>query len=77
MAMTRDEVTAWLQGHRDAARVQRVLEVAEAGSSVALSLSLIAAMRATIPATAIEAQRVGEDDRVRAIWNRLRAAARG
>ena len=75
MTMTRDEVMAWLQGHRDAARVQRELEVAEAGSSVALSLSLIAAMRATIPAAAIEAQRAPDDERVRAIWNRLRRAA--
>lgn len=77
--MTRDELQRWLAGHREAELRQQELEVAEAGdpqAAIARSLSLIAALRATIPAPVVEAQRAEDDERVRAIWNRLRQAAR-
>ncbi len=78
--MTRAELTLWLKAHREVSRVQRDLEITEAASSVAVaiatSLSLIAAMRATIPLAAIEAQRAADDERVRETWNRLRRSLR-
>lgn len=77
--MTRDELTLWLKAHREVGRVQRDLEIREAAdpaSSVAISLSLIAAMRATIPQAAIESQRAADDERVRETWNRLRRSLR-
>lgn len=77
--MTRDELTLWLDGHREVARVQgdlRAVEAADLEGSVAISVSLIEAMRETIPAAQIESQRAGDDERVREIWNRLRRAGR-
>lgn len=77
--MTRDELARWMAGHREAADEQRSLEVGEAAdprAAVARSLSLIAAIRATIPSAEIDAQRQADDEQVREIWNRLRRMLR-
>ena len=77
--MTRDELQRWFAGHAAAESRQHELaaeERADPAGSIARSLSLIAALRATIPAEVIERQREDDDARVRAIWNRLRLAAR-
>lgn len=75
--MDRADVDRWFAGFRAAEERRRELEAAEGldtGRSIARSLSLIAAMRATIPAAELERQRAADDASVREVWARLRAA---
>jgi hypothetical protein len=77
--MTTDQVRRWVSGFEAAAQADRELRAREGPRpawAVLAALSLIDAAAATPRARAVVEARLREDEEVRGIWERLKAALR-